>query len=133
VRISLINYVIQPSDLDLKVIIKMNDEYKANHTKKGRWTKEEQDLFYLAYQWHGKDWKKLGEIIQTRSVIQIRSHAQKIQKKLDKTHTGAIQTQKVYILGTALDDLNNYITKSCSESYKKYIECQNNLMYSRTS
>ncbi len=110
----------------------MSDEYKANNSKRGRWTKEEQNLFNLAYQWHGKDWKKLSEIIQTRSVIQIRSHAQKIQKKLDRTHTGSIQTQKVYILESALNDFNNYITNSCSESYKKYIEYQNSLMYSRT-
>ena len=109
----------------------MSDEYKANNSKRGRWTKEEQNLFNLAYQWHGKDWKKLSEIIQTRSVIQIRSHAQKIQKKLDRTHTGSIQTQKVYILESALTDFNNYITNSCSESYKKYIEYQNSLMYSR--
>ena len=110
----------------------MTEENKIENSKSGRWTKEEQNLFNLAYQWHEKDWKKLSEIIQTRTVIQIRSHAQKIQKKLDKTQTGAIETQKVFILESALNDLNSYITKNCSESYKKYIEYQNSLMYSST-
>lgn len=111
----------------------MNEEYKSNNSKKGRWTKEEQNLFNFAYQWHGKDWKKLAEIIPSRSIIQIRSHAQKIQKKIDKTQNSDMQPQKIYILEPVLEQLNEYISSTCSNSFKKYIEHQNTLIYSQTN
>lgn len=108
----------------------MNEEYKSN-SKRGRWTKEEQNLFNFAYQWHGKDWKKLAEIIRTRSIIQIRSHAQKIQKKLEKTKNNEFKPLTVFIIDSALEQLNEYISSMCSNSFKKYIEHQNTLMYSQ--
>jgi len=108
----------------------MNEESKSN-SKKGRWTKDEQNLFNFAYQWHGKDWKKLAEIIRTRSIIQIRSHAQKIQKKLEKTKNNEFKPQTIFIIDSALEQLKEYISSMCSNSFKKYIEHQNTLMYSQ--
>lgn len=109
----------------------MNEENDSRQYKQGRWSKEEQGLFKLAYQWHGKDWKKLSDLIPTRNIKQIRSHAQKFQKKMDKSQESEKSSVKIYVLDSALNELTDYISQTCSVSYKKYIECQNLLMYSQ--
>ena len=50
----------------------------------GRWTAEEHMLFLKGLHLHGKSWKKISEIVQTRTVVQIRTHAQKYLIKLEK-------------------------------------------------
>jgi SHAQKYF class myb-like DNA-binding protein len=118
----------------LSIIIKMNSEMDSSAGKQGRWTKEEQSLFNLAFQWHGRDWKKLAEIIQTRTIIQIRSHAQKYCKKIaKKEESGEVEAHRVYVLEGALNSLSEYISNTCSNSYKKYMEFQQSLMYSQIS
>lgn len=109
----------------------MTDENGGASSKRGRWTKEEQNLFNLAFQWHGKDWKKLSEIIATRSIVQIRSHAQKYCKKIESRQSKESSTPKVYVIEGALNDLNDYISNHCSNSYKKYLDFQQALMYSQ--
>lgn len=109
----------------------MSEDYESSRYKQGRWTKDEQGLFKLAYQWHGKDWKKLSEVIPTRNIKQIRSHAQKFQKKMDKKLGAELNSVKIHVLESALSGLTDYISQICSLSYKKYIECQNLLMYSQ--
>jgi len=42
----------------------------------GRWTKEEHDLFLKGLELYGREWKKIAAIIPTRTVVQIRTHAQ---------------------------------------------------------
>lgn len=48
----------------------------------GRWTQEEHRLFLEGIKAYGKDWKKMQPLIKTRSLVQIRTHAQKVFKKL---------------------------------------------------
>ena len=48
------------------------------------WSASEHDLFVQAYQEHGKNWKKIAGLIGTRSVAQVRSHAQKYFMKLKR-------------------------------------------------
>ncbi|OMJ80496.1 hypothetical protein SteCoe_19246 [Stentor coeruleus] len=112
-------------------IIKMTEDYESASSKRGRWTKEEQNLFNLAFQWHGKDWKKLSEIIQTRSIVQIRSHAQKYCKKVESHQSKESSIPKVYVIEGALNELNDYVSTYCSNSYKKYLDFQQALMYSQ--
>ena len=50
----------------------------------GRWTTEEQSAFECALQTHGKNWKKVSERIPTRTLMQIRTHAQKYFKKRER-------------------------------------------------
>jgi SHAQKYF class myb-like DNA-binding protein len=50
----------------------------------GRWTAEEHRLFLAGLDIHGKGWKKIAMLIQTRTVVQIRTHAQKYFQKLQK-------------------------------------------------
>ena len=107
----------------------MSQDITTESAQRGRWTKEEQNLFNLAFQWHGRDWKKLSEIIQTRSIVQIRSHAQKVCKKTNLKKDTECQAPKVYVLESALSSLNEYISNTCSNSYKKYMEFQQLLMY----
>ena len=109
----------------------MSDSYEGSHSKQGRWTKEEQNLFVFAFEWHGKDWKKLSEIITTRSIVQIRSHAQKYCKKFKEKQNGESQLPKVFVIESGKDALNEYISNICAKSYKKYMEYQQNLIYAQ--
>ena len=109
----------------------MSESYNESNIKQGRWTKEEQSLFNFAFQWHGKDWKKLSEIITTRNIVQIRSHAQKYCNRFKEKQIGESQVQKVYIVDKTLEALNQYISNTCAESYKKYIELQQSLLYAQ--
>ena len=52
----------------------------------GRWTAEEHRLFLRGLELHGKGWKKIATLIQSRTVVQIRTHAQKYFQKLAKAH-----------------------------------------------
>ena len=45
--------------------------------KSGRWTRVEHRKFLEGLKTHGRNWKKISEIIKTRSSTQVRSHAQK--------------------------------------------------------
>ncbi|KAL3797410.1 hypothetical protein HJC23_010536 [Cyclotella cryptica] len=48
----------------------------------GRWTRDEQERFIHALETYGKEWKKVAAAVQTRTVVQVRTHAQKFQKRL---------------------------------------------------
>jgi len=50
----------------------------------GRWTAEEHRLFLQGLEQFGKGWKKIAGLIQSRTVVQIRTHAQKYFQKLAK-------------------------------------------------
>jgi SHAQKYF class myb-like DNA-binding protein len=50
----------------------------------GRWTSEEHRLFLQGLEQHGKGWKKIASLIKSRTVVQIRTHAQKYFQKLSK-------------------------------------------------
>ena len=109
----------------------MNEEYLTRSQNTGRWTVDEKNLFNLAYQWHGKDWQKLSQAIPTRNIKQIRSHVQKYEKNIHKNHLNNLPPPKVFILDSAVDELTNYITQLCSRSYRRYVECQHQLINSK--
>jgi SHAQKYF class myb-like DNA-binding protein len=50
----------------------------------GRWTDEEQAAFIAGLRKYGKNWKKISQMVKTRSLTQIRTHAQKFFKKAAK-------------------------------------------------
>jgi len=50
----------------------------------GRWSYEEHRLFLKGLEMHGKGWKKIAGLIITRTVVQIRTQAQKYFQKLAK-------------------------------------------------
>ena len=59
----------------------------------GRWTQEEHLLFLQGLKLYSKDWRKIQAHVGTRTLVQIRSHAQKYNQKLatiNKKTKGAI-------------------------------------------
>jgi len=50
----------------------------------GRWTDDEHNQFLEGLRLHGKEWKEIGKMIPTRSIVQIRTHAQKYFQKVQK-------------------------------------------------
>jgi len=57
----------------------------------GRWTAEEHALFLQGLEQHGKGWKKIASLIKSRTVVQIRTHAQKYFQKLAKARQNGDQ------------------------------------------
>jgi SHAQKYF class myb-like DNA-binding protein len=51
---------------------------------RGRWMAEEHHLFLQGLDEYGKGWKKIAALIKSRTVVQIRTHAQKYFQKLAK-------------------------------------------------
>ena len=76
-------------DLDLNktnTFLKKKHDLKENfflkHNLNGRWSLDEQMLFVDSTLEFGSDWKKIHEKFSTRTITQIRSHAQKFLMKL---------------------------------------------------
>jgi SHAQKYF class myb-like DNA-binding protein len=55
-----------------------------NNGKVGRWTEKEHTVFLEGLEKHGKQWRTLAAMIGTRSVVQVRTHAQKYFQKMEK-------------------------------------------------
>ncbi|CAH0521929.1 unnamed protein product [Peronospora belbahrii] len=53
----------------------------TRNTQIGRWTKKEHELFLEGLQRFGKSWKKISSLVHTRTLVQIRTHAQKYLQK----------------------------------------------------
>jgi len=54
------------------------------HIATGRWSTAEHALFLKGLAAYGKEWKKVSKMIPSRTVVQIRTHAQKYFQKLEK-------------------------------------------------
>ena len=62
----------------------VSDHSEDGAGKAGRWTTDEHQLFLQAFYKYGKNWKKLGSIITTRCILQIRTLIQKYLLKLQR-------------------------------------------------
>ncbi|KAK8813315.1 hypothetical protein WA158_002907 [Blastocystis sp. Blastoise] len=69
---------------------------KVGKENQGRWTKEEHELFLKGLEKFGRDWKKIASCIETRTIVQVRTHAQKYLQKLDSS-------KKVELFGSKLN------------------------------
>ena len=65
-------------------IFNKDDHVITNPTIKGRWRFKEHILFLEGLDKYGANWKKIYQLIKTRSICQIRSHSQKFFLKLKK-------------------------------------------------
>lgn len=66
-----------------------DNDYGLKVASTGRWTQEEHSTFLKGLELHGKGWKKIAALIKTRTVVQIRTHAQKYFLKQHKSrHSG---------------------------------------------
>lgn len=51
-------------------------------TTNGRWTKTQNDRFMKGLERFGRDWVCVQKVVKTRTLTQVRSHAQKVFLKL---------------------------------------------------
>lgn len=72
---------------------------QASTENTGRWTAEEHRLFLQGLEQHGKGWKKIASLIRSRTVVQIRTHAQKYFQKLAKARQN----------GEGLEDVHHHM------------------------
>ena len=52
--------------------------------KIGRWTEHEHQVFLEGLAKHGKQWKLIANMIGTRTVVQVRTHAQKYFQRVER-------------------------------------------------
>lgn len=57
----------------------------------GRWTKSEHEIFIEGLKRHGREWKLIAAMIKTRTVVQIRTHAQKYFQKVQKKQNAQLK------------------------------------------
>lgn len=62
----------------------LKEQHKTKETTTGRWTHDEHQLFLEGLKLYKKQWKQIADLIKTRTVVQIRTHAQKYFQKLMK-------------------------------------------------
>ncbi|XP_059646940.1 protein REVEILLE 8-like isoform X2 [Cornus florida] len=74
-----------PNDVSGK---KVRKPYTITKSRES-WTEEEHDKFLEALQLFDRDWKKIEDFVGSKTVIQIRSHAQKYFLKVQKNGTTA--------------------------------------------
>lgn len=63
---------------------------QKKNTIKGRWSKSEHDRFMKAIEKFGKDWMSVQKIVKSRSLTQVRSHAQKVFLHMDEADVKAL-------------------------------------------
>ena len=109
-------------EIKSQVTISSSDDepYLANVAYKkpnnsGRWSKEENFLFFQGLEKFGNDWKKIQENIKTRTTTQARSHAQKIFLKI-KSRNFICIPNKI----TTLQELFKRIKSFPQDEYKKF-------------
>ena len=97
-----------------------NENGSNNQFNIGRWTEEEHNKFIEGILEYGNEWKKVQQIIKTRSSTQARSHAQKFflrVKKIIKLNGGSFNiNEKEKILENII---NNILPNKRAESLTK--------------
>mmetsp|Transcript_1818 Transcript_1818/g.2873 ORF Transcript_1818/g.2873 Transcript_1818/m.2873 type:complete len:282 (+) Transcript_1818:127-972(+) len=86
----------------------------------GRWTPEEHALFLKGLELYGKGWKNISLLVKTRSVVQIRTHAQKYFLKQQKD--GNIMSFKAPISSPKRGNKKKQIYSSNNESESSILE-----------
>ena len=67
---------------------------KKESKKQGRWSPEEQDRFLRGCYFFKNDWEKIKDYIKTRTIPQIRSHAQKYLIKICRRYSIKLSKKK---------------------------------------
>eukprot|EP01031_Cornospumella_fuschlensis_P030688 gene30688-37082_t len=71
---------------DPKSALKSTESPKSEvESNQGRWSAEEHRLFIEAVNQFGREWDKVQSVVKTRSLAQVRSHAQKYFLKLSRS------------------------------------------------
>lgn len=81
-------------------------------TRDGRWTQEEHDLFLRGMAIYGRRWTKVAEVVGTRTTVQVRSHAQKYEMKVEKDKCGAMTSSNAGVAVDAEAHANSIVSPS---------------------
>lgn len=113
-------------------MVSLDDQTAGKRSKQGRWTEEEQQLFASAVQIYGKRWKKLEQVMGTRTSTQCRSHGQKYFLKLKKEQSKTIVSDSTKDENTeSSEDLESpEITADLEENDLSLEEMDNNQLRS---
>lgn len=65
-------------------LVTSDDDKLTAEEKTGRWSEVEHKLFLQGLEQYGKQWKTISTMIGTRTVVQVRTHAQKFFQKLER-------------------------------------------------
>lgn len=71
------------------------DDENNTSIRGGRWTADEHERFLAGFRIHGHKWKRVQQVVRTRSVTQVRTHAQKYLLKVAKLKAEKKQSSKV--------------------------------------
>ena len=85
----------------------------------GRWTSEEHQLFLDGLDAYGKEWKRIAELIKTRTVVQIRTHAQKYFQKVAKAREQANEKIPATFRSTAMNTKTSKVKSASSTGTSK--------------
>ncbi|KAF4319440.1 hypothetical protein BBO99_00002103 [Phytophthora kernoviae] len=72
----------------------------AQPIRGGRWTADEHERFLEGFRIHGHKWKRVQQVVRTRSVTQVRTHAQKYLLKVAKLKAEKKQGAKTADMST---------------------------------
>lgn len=108
------------------------DEKKASDNKDentesyntGRWGGSEKRLFLEGLRRYGKGrWKQIGKVVKTRSLVQIKSHGQKVLKKLEAGEDIFAELDKETIsIDNSSQDNENFESESILQQNKSFKE-----------
>ena len=75
--------------------------------KTGKWKKTEHTRFMKALEKYGKNWALVQKFVKTRSLTQVRSHAQKLffsmtEKDMNQLHTDLDERFSLFCKGKSL-------------------------------
>jgi SHAQKYF class myb-like DNA-binding protein len=73
------------NDLEVAAKQEITNVFCFYKTDQGRWSREEHAAFMEGLRMHGREWKKIAAMIPSRTVVQIRTHAQKFFQKQAKS------------------------------------------------
>ena len=75
-----------------------DSDISSSESKGSWWSPEEHQSFLRAYEAHGKNWRRVAEAVGTRTITQVRSHAQKYFLKLKRHALKAKAAQRPALL-----------------------------------
>ena len=76
-----------------------------SNLSKGKWSREEIERFNAAYLELGPDWKSITHAVGTRSIVQVRSHAQRAAPSLDRGKKYQMWMQQAASISVAIDSI----------------------------
>jgi len=124
-KMDLDNRTITEYDSEIEKEDKILKNYNKESKKKfnGRWSLTENKIFLEGFFKYRNDWKKLSEVVRSRSIVQLRSHAQKFLIRVKKYIKNS--QNENYVKGKIEDlfrrELNDKYDSSYLQNFTSYI------------